>query len=162
MLLCCELIVLCLLLFLICYLNTGNDEKNVRNGFRSYSNEVQQLIRENPALKDMIPTSSPTITFLSNLILFGVILFVCGLFIKTDNFKENFLNLLILGQGLNAFDFFIIDLLWWRNTKRVRITTTKDKSELYRNPYKHFVSFLKGIVMYLLIAVIDGLVLSLI
>lgn len=162
MLLWFELIVLCLLLFLICYLGTGSDEKNIRNSsFRCYPDEVQRMVRENPAWKDKIRTTPSAVTFLSNLLLFGALLLLCGVFIRTDSFSGNFFNLLILGQGLNAFDFFVIDLLWWRNTKRVRLTGTEDRADLYRDPRKHFVSFLRGIALFLAIAVIDGWVLSL-
>jgi len=162
MLICLELIVLCLLLFLTCYLNTGSDEKNIRSAsFRCYPDEVQRIVMANPALRDKIRTAPPALTFLSNLLLFGSLLFLCGIFVRADNFRGNLLNLLILGQGLNAFDFLVIDLLWWRNTKRVRITGTKNMANLYRDPRKHFISFLKGIVMFLMIAVIDGWILSL-
>ncbi len=162
MLLWFELIALCLLLFLICYLGTGNDEKNVQSAnFRCYPDEVQRMVRENPALRDKIRTTPPAMTLLSNLLLFGVLLLSCGIPIKTDGFSGNFFNLLILGQGLNAFDFFIIDLLWWRSTKRVRITGTENRPDLYCDPRKHFASFLRGIALFLVIAALDGWALSL-
>ncbi len=162
MLLWFQLIVLCLLLFLICYLGTGSDEKNIRGAsFQCYPDEVQQMVRENPVLRDKIRTTSPVATVLSNFILFGVLLFLCGGFLRTDRFSENFFHLLILGQGLNAFDFFVIDLLWWRNTKRVRFKGTEDRADLYRDPRKHLASFLWGIVLFLLIAAVDGWALSL-
>ena len=40
-----EIIILCSLFFILCYLSTGTDEKNLKS-FDSYPNEVQKLIRE--------------------------------------------------------------------------------------------------------------------
>ncbi|MCD8006570.1 MAG: hypothetical protein LUF29_06305 [Oscillospiraceae bacterium] len=160
MILLIELIILCGLMFLLCYLGTGSDEKNVRS-LRSYPDEVQAIVKSNPELQDKIKASSPAATFISNTLLFGVLLFVCGLFLNTDGFVGSFLRLLLLGELVNAFDFFVVDLLWWRHTKRVRFTGTENLTELYRDTKKHFVSFLKGILMFLEIAIIDGVVISL-
>ena len=40
-----EIIILCTLFFILCYLGTGTDEKNLKS-YDSYPNEVQKLIRE--------------------------------------------------------------------------------------------------------------------
>ncbi len=37
---------------------------------------------------------------------------------------------------------FLIDLLWWRNTKRIRFLKIPQK-ELYQNPKKHISVFLE-------------------
>ncbi|MCI8410017.1 MAG: hypothetical protein HFJ09_12230 [Lachnospiraceae bacterium] len=103
-------------------------------GFQEMKDEVQNIIKENSALQSKIRAASPVISFVS--------------------------NLLLLGQCLNVFDFLVIDMLWWRKSKRIRFTGTEDKKELYANPRKHFISFLKGIVVFLLVAVIDGVILS--
>ena len=65
--------------------------------------------------------------FISNLVMFSIILFIFGLFIKTENFIGNFINVLILGEVLNLFDLIVIDLLWWRNTKRIRFSDIPEK-----------------------------------
>lgn len=96
------------------------------------------------------------------MILFLVILFVFGLFTKSNSYLNNFVNILILGQFLNLFDFLVIDMLWWRNSKRVRFTGTENKPELYSNPKKHFLSYIKGCVMFLIVAIVDGLLLTII
>lgn len=154
-----EIIILCVLFWGVCYLNTGSDDKNIKS-YSSYPDEVQNIIKENSALQSKIRAASPVISFVSNLLLFGFILFIFGLFIKKNGFIANFVNLLLLGQCLNVFDFLVIDMLWWRKFKRIRFTGTEDKKELYANPRKHFISFLKGIVVFLLVAVIDGVILS--
>ena len=58
------------------------------------------------------------------------------------------------------FDLVVIDLLWWRHTKRVRFSGTENRPELYADPGKHISSFLRGIVMFLLVAILDGWLLT--
>ena len=53
-----------------------------------------------------------------------------------------------------------IDLLWWRNTKRIRFSCAPDKS-LYQDPKKHIGSFVRGAVMYVIVAVIPAGILML-
>ncbi len=155
-----EIFVLCMLFFLICYLNTGSDEKNIKS-FSSYPDEIQHIVRERAILKDNIKTMAPLISIISNIMVFLVILFVFGIFIKRANFKDNFTNLLILGQSLNLFDFLVIDMLWWRNSSRIRFTGTEHMDKVYKNPKKHFISFTKGILVFSIVPIIDGLLLSL-
>lgn len=61
---------------------------------------------------------------------------------------------------MNFFDLLIIDLLWWRNTKRIRFTKIQEK-KLYQNPTKHIEAFGRALIMYSLIALIDGYFLTL-
>lgn len=155
-----ELVILCALFWGICYFNTGGDEKNIKS-FSSYPDEVQHIIKENPVLRSKIKITPPLISFISNILIFGTVLFIFGIFIRQRDFVSNFINLLILGQSLNAFDFLIIDMVWWRNSKRIRFAGTENNQGLYKDPQKHFISFLKGIIVFLVIAIIDGLLLSL-
>lgn len=116
----------------------------------SYPLEVQKKIRNNKKYNDKVkPINMPKI-FIQNLILFVVILFFFGIFIKSNDFKTNFTNILVLGEILNLFDLIVIDLLWWRNTKRIRFKDIPEKQE-YQNPKQHIYSFLRGIIMYLLV-----------
>ena len=155
-----ELLVLCLVFWLLCYLGTGTDEKNLKS-FRSYPDGVQSMLKADPELKDKIKISSPALVFVSNVVTFGVILFFFGLPLKSQAFLQNFMNILILGEGLNAFDFFIMDLMWFRNTRRTRFRGTEDNDQLYQNPKNHFAAFLRGIPAFILTALIDGALLSL-
>ena len=155
-----ELILLFALFFFICYSNTGSNDKNIR-AYASYPDEVQALVRKDPQLKSKIRESSLAKTFISNLILFGIILFVFGLFIRTPDFLHNFLALTILGQGVNAFDFLVIDLMWWRNSPRIRFNGINATPEMYKDPSKHAGSFLRALVLFLIIAVVDGFLLTL-
>lgn len=159
-------ILLCFVFWGCCYISTGGDEKNIK-AYATYPNEAQAYVRNNPKLKEQIKkanllvSSNPARTFFSNAILFLAVLFLLGIFVRADSFTVNLLRLSIMGQGLNLFDYLVIDLLWWRNTKRIRFCGTEDQPELYRNPRKHTVSFVKGIVMFLIVALADGMLLTL-
>lgn len=76
--------------------------------------------------------------FAGNLLLFTALLFAMGLLTRQEYFAGNFLNTLLLGQALNLFDFLVIDLLWWRHTKRVRFSGTEESPELYADPANTF------------------------
>jgi len=160
MLLMVECIIICLVMWLICFLSTGTDEKNLL-GLRSYPIEVQDIIRNSKKFKDKVKPTNLIKVFITNLIMFIIVFLILGIFVKADNFGTNFVNVLILGEVLNLFDLVVIDLLWWRNTKRIRFSDIPEK-EKYQNPKQHIDSFLRGIVMYLLVALIDGIILTLI
>ncbi|MBX4262905.1 hypothetical protein KTC96_24275 (plasmid) [Clostridium estertheticum] len=151
----------CLIFFSMCYLGTGSDEKNIKS-YASYPDSIQKIIHSNEQLNEKIKTISPIIAFLSNVFLFAIVFLITGYLIKETGFKRNFGNILIMGEILNAFDFIIIDMLWWRNSKRVRFSGTENMIEEYKNSKKHFISFIKGIFVFLIVAIIDGIVLAII
>lgn len=147
-------------MWIICFLSTGTDEKNLI-GLRSYPVDIQNIIKNNKKYKIRIKKVNIPKVFITNLLMFVIVLFIFGYFIKANNFKTNFVNILILGEILNLFDLVVIDLLWWRNTKRIRFSEIPEK-EKYQNPKQHINSFLRGTVMYLLIAIVDGIILTII
>lgn len=154
-----ETIILCIVFFLLCYLGTGTDKKNLRS-YSSYPDKVQDRIKNITEYQGRFKENNKAATFLSNFLLFLVVLFVFGLIIREKSLWHNFLALSVIGQGLNFFDFFVIDLLWWRNTKRIRFTKIPEK-ELYQNPRKHIEAFGRAFVMYAIVALVDGFLLTL-
>lgn len=155
-----ETIILCIVFFLLCYLGTGTDEKNLKS-YSSYPDEVQSRIKNIVEYQGQFKESNKIIAFVSNFLLFLCLLLILGLLIREKSFWHNVLALSVMGQGLNLFDLVFIDLLWWRNTKRIRFTKIQEK-ELYQNPRKHIEAFYRALIMYLLVALIDGYVLALI
>lgn len=133
-----EIMIVCVLFWGICYLNTGSDEKNI-NSFSSYPDEVQHIVKENPDLYGKIKSTTPFISFISNTFVFCVVFLIFGFFIRQEKFWYNFINLTILGECLNAFDFLVIDMIWWRNSKRIRFSGTENMPGIYKNPRKHVV-----------------------
>ena len=154
-----EIVILCIAFFLICFLGTGTDDKNLKS-YSSYPDEVQNRIKNIAEYQGKFKESNKVVVFISNFLLFLLVLFILGLFIKENSITHNFFYLSIIGQVLNIFDLLIIDLLWWRNTKRIRLVKIPEKA-LYQNPKKHIEAFARAFVMYLLVALIDGYILTL-
>lgn len=153
------MLILSTILFVICYCSTGTDEKNLKS-LSCYPDVVQKRVEEIPEYRGKFHIGSVPAVFLENLVLFLIVLFLAGLFVRTQDFGRNVLLLSIIGQGFNAIDLFIIDLLWWRNTERIRLSKIPDKA-MYQNPRKHVDAFLRGVVMFLMVAVADGYILTL-
>jgi hypothetical protein len=146
----------------ICYLCTGTDEKNLM-GLRSYPMNVQKIVREK---MDNVPKakSIPNI-LISNILLFTIVFSIMGLLFKNtynfNNYLSAFIYFLLLGEGLGLFDLLIIDLLWWRNTKRIRFSFLTDK-QYYQDPKMHIDSFIRGIPLFIVVAALSASITSLI
>lgn len=154
-----EIIILCAVFFALCFLGTGTDEKNIKS-YASYPDEVQKRIREVDEYQGKYHEANKLVTWFANLVVFVVLFMIFGAFLREKDFTQNFIKLLILGQALNIFDLVVIDLLWWRNTKRIRFSKIPEKS-LYQNPKKHNEAFLRAIPMYIVVAAVDGYFLTL-
>ena len=91
--------------------------------------------------------------------IFTVVFSILGLIFKgslgLDSYSTAFWYFLIFGEGLGLFDLLVIDLLWWRNTKRIRFSFLPEK-EAYQNPEKHVGSFLRGIPLFAAIAALTA------
>ena len=155
-----EILVLCLIMFAICYANTGTDAKNIRS-FHAYPDEVQEYVLRDPELKGLVVQTSSLVTFGKDLLIFGVIILAAGFSVREPSFTSNFLKLLILGQCVNVFDLVFIDLIWWRNSRRPRFMGTKEMAEMYSDPGKHIMSFIKAVILFTIIAAVDGWILTL-
>ena len=139
-----------------CFLGTGTDRKNLA-GLRSYPDAVQQAVRAHPELCKAAPKEKSILSILlGNLLLFTVVFSVLGLALKRilglHDFGTAFWFFLTLGEGLGLFDLVVIDLLWWRNTKRIRFSFLPEKAP-YQNPGKHIGSFLRSIPLFAVVAV---------
>lgn len=152
----------CLLFWLGCYKNTGTDEKNLL-GFRSYPDEIQNMIYRNENLSKKVPAGINMLkVVISNIVVFAVIFGIIGAILKYtlgfENFMDSFIYFLIFGEALNLFDLIVIDLVWWRNTSRIRFSFIPEK-EMYQNPKKHVDSFLRGIPSFALSALLAACIL---
>ena len=147
----------------VCCLGTGTDRKNLI-GLRSYPEEVQNRVRSGPQLgKDAPKAKSAAAVMLCNLILFTAVFSVLGLVLKNvlnlNGYMSAFWYFLAFGEGLGMFDLLVIDLLWWRNTQRIRFSFLPEK-KYYMNPKKHIESFLRGIPLFAAIAVLTATVVT--
>ena len=146
----------------ICFICTGTDKKNLA-GLRSYPDEVQAAVRArlgNEAPKDK---SIPSI-LLGNLLLFTAVFSIVGIVLKGllsfDGYLSAFWYFLLLGEGLGLFDLVVIDLLWWRNTQRIRFSFLPNKAA-YQDPSKHIGSFVRGIPLFAVVAALSAAVVTL-
>lgn len=154
-----ETVILCSAFLGLCFLGTGTDKKNLRN-YMSYPDDVQKRIKEIEEYQGKYKETGSFVVWIANFLLFTILFLLLGIVIRQTSFKHNFISLLILGETLNVFDLIVIDLLWWRNTKRIRLSKIPQK-ELYQNPKKHIEAFLRALILYFFIAMIDGYLLTL-
>ena len=146
----------------ICFVCTGTDKKNLA-GLRSYPDEVQAVVRAR--LGDEAPKdkSIPSI-LLGNLLLFTVVFSIVGIALRGllsfDGYFSAFWYFLLLGEGLGLFDLVVIDLLWWRNTQRIRFSFLPNKAA-YQDPSKHIGSFVRGIPLFAVVAALSAAVVTL-
>lgn len=151
------ILLFCLFYWFCCFLGTGTDRKNLA-GLRSYPDSVQRAVREHPVLgKSAPPEKSIPSILLGNLLLFTAVFSVLGFVLKDvlglQTFGSAFWFFLALGEGLGLFDLVIIDLLWWRSTKRIRFSFLPEKQP-YQDPGKHIGAFLRGIPLFAVAAVL--------
>lgn len=147
----------------MCFLGTGTDKKNLL-GLRSYPEEVQNRVRNDPQLGKTVPKEkSIAAVLLSNLLLFTVLFSVLGLALKSvlglHGYLSAFWYFLALGEGLGLFDLLVIDLLWWRNTKRTRFSFLPEK-KYYQDSKKHVGSFVRGIPLFAMVAALSALIVT--
>lgn len=141
----------------VCFLMTGTDRKNL-SGLRSYPEEVQNRVRNNPHLAKAVPKEkSMAMILLSNLLLFTVVFSILSIVLKytlgLKGYRSAFWYFLAFGEGLGLFDLIVIDLLWWRSTKRIRFSFLPEK-KYYQNPEKHIGSFVRGIPLFAVAAAV--------
>ncbi len=150
-----------LLYWLMCFLGTGTDKKNLVS-LSSYPDSVQKIVRER---MENVPNNKSVLSILvGNLIFFTLIFVLIGLALKKilafDSFLSAFLYFLILGEGLGLFDLLVIDLMWWQNTERIRFSFLPEKS-YYLDMEKHIISFVRGIPLFTLVALLSARLLML-
>ena len=146
----------------ICFICTGTDKKNLA-GLRSYPDEVQAAVRERLGNKVPAAKSVPSV-LTGNLLLFTVVFSIVGIALRGllsfDGYFSAFWYFLLLGEGLGLFDLMVIDLLWWRNTQRIRFSFLPNKAA-YQDPSKHIGSFVRGIPLFAVVAALSAAVVTL-
>lgn len=73
----------------------------------------------------------------------------------------NWMRSILDGIAIAAYFNLFAEFAALYRTRRVRFTGTENKSKLYADPGKHISSFLRGIAMFLLVALINGCLLTL-
>lgn len=135
-------------------------------GFRSYPDIVQEKVRKDSKLGKIAPKEDPSVStiLISNFIIFTLLFSLVGVLghkqMNFTGYLDCFIYFVILGEVVGLFDLFIIDLLWWRNTPRIRFSCLKDKT-YYQDPKKHIDSFLRSIPLFIVVAAVVALIVNL-
>lgn len=79
--------------------------------------------------------------------------------LNLNDYLSVFWYFLAFGEGLGLFDLLVIDLLWWRSTKRIRFSFLPEK-KYYQDPKKHIESFLRGIPLFAATAALAALIVT--
>lgn len=150
-----------LLMSYIAFKNSGTDGKNMMN-YRLYPDEVQKALKKDDDLKKIVPDDrSQTSIMLSNFIIYAIIFGFFGIICKRqlafNGYLDAFVFFLVLGETLNLYDLLVIDLLWWRNSKRIRFSILQNK-DAYQNPKKHLNAFLWNVPLFIVVALFVSLI----
>ena len=138
-----------------CFLGTGTDKKNLA-GLRSYPDTVQRAAQEHPVLGKAAPKETSLLSILlGNLLLFTGVFSALGLALKGILGLDDFGTAVWFFLALGLFDFTVIDLLWWRSTKRIRFSFLPEKAP-YQDPSKHMDSFLRGVPLFAAVALLSA------
>ncbi|MCB2290161.1 hypothetical protein LGK97_10315 [Clostridium sp. CS001] len=142
-----ESIVVNILLTAFVWIGTKDDKTKLK-GFYYYPKEIRERILAIPEYKKYIPKESARkVNFISSFLLFIVIFLVCSIFNGTNSFWASFENSIVLGVVMNLYDLLILDILWFSNAKRPKITGTEDMTKEYHNPKVHVEAFFRGVAM---------------
>lgn len=86
-----EIVMLCAVFFMLCFLGTGTDEKNLRN-YLSYPDTVQKRIKEIKACQGKYKETGSLATWIENFLIFSLLFFILGIAIRQINFMHNFMS----------------------------------------------------------------------
>ena len=154
-----SILVYLVILMLFYFLITGRDNLNAKL-LPFYGRELQEKLRNDDELKTKILDLSPTTLFIIKSVFYIILLFVLGIFMRSDSFFKNFANLFIFGQIVNLFDLGVIKLIYFRNSKRVRFNKFEGK-ELYLDAKSNYYIFLISIILFTSVAALDAALLLL-
>lgn len=149
------------ILWIICYNSTGSDTKNACHLY-SYNDNIKRQVWNKKELQGILKAHNKDglEIFFYNLFLFFFLYLIIDLFFYfIFKLPSTFLVIFTLCSGIyfNLFDLLIIDIFWFRNTKRVRFSFIKDEKD-YKEIKLHFYSFIRGIIMFIIITILIALI----
>lgn len=68
--------------------------------------------------------------FLFIVLMFGSLILIVGSWNKINDFKQAFIQLNIFLQSWNLFDGLVMDILWTKNSKKLKIKGIKDSESI--------------------------------
>ena len=117
----------------VCFLGTGTDKK-ISWGCVLIPKKFKPCAKRPSAWKGCSEEEIHRCVWLSNLLLFTVVFSALGLALRgvlnLDGYLSAFWYFLAFSEGLGLFDLLVIDLLWWRNTKRTRFSSCRRRNTI--------------------------------
>lgn len=124
-------------------------------GLYNYPPKIQERVKSMKEYEGRIPSRSDKISFkLIGAIVFVVIGVLLVWMAGSEGFLDAFVHMFILFTVVGLYDLIVIDWLLFRHVKRFRIPGTEDMVKEYHNYWFHFVAFMRGIVIGLVIAMV--------
>ena len=130
----------------------------------SYPTKIRKRVEELPEYKDVIKTKEKKQTILKFcMVLIYIIIFtVISYFSGARTFLSAFIHTFILFLIVNIYDLVILDIILFCNSKKVIIKGTEDMIKEYKSPIHHIKGALLGICFGTIVAVMTGILMSLI
>lgn len=128
-------------------------------GLYNYPPKIQERVKSLEEYQGQIPTKNDKVLAkIIGALVFVIIGVLLARMAGAKGFMEAFIHMFILFTIVNLYDLIVIDWLLFRNLKGFRISGTEDMVSEYHNYGFHFVAFMRGIIIGLVISVIVGLV----
>lgn len=131
--------------------------------FYDYPKEVQARMRTLPQYKDKIPPRA-SVNLKKKIPAFVAILIILALvawFSGARGFGMGALYAFGLFMVVNLFDTFILDMIWFCHSSRIRLPGTEDMVKEYNSIRKYWLDLVKGTGIGLAVALIAGLLVML-
>ena len=153
-----ESVILCLLFTLMVYIITRVPINTLYN----YPPKIIERVKSLDEYKDKVPTQKNKIA--TKLTAALIVVFVFSLILKHINgyttFKEGFIYSYLLWTIINAFDAFIIDILWFCHDPYFVFKGTEDMIDEYHNYGFHIKQSLIGQIIAIPVCLLIGLVIQ--
>ena len=153
-----ESVVLCALFTLMIYIFSRDPIKTLYN----YPPKIIERVKSLEEYKDKIPTENDRIG--AKLMAAVIVAVVFSLILKYINgytsFKEGFIYSYLIWTIVNAYDAFVMDIIWFCHDPYFVFKGTEDMVEEYRDYLFHIKQSLIGQIIALPICLLIGLIVA--
>lgn len=144
------IVCLCGMLFAACYVGVGSDARNLKC-IGMYPKKTQVEIQKLYGVEGR--RRNGFVVLILNCLVFMVVFYGVGLVVCEGLMWRDFLVLSVIGQCLNLFDLLVIDLWWFKRSKRVRFSKLMG-DEWYCDTSMHVGSYVRGVLMFEVVALL--------
>lgn len=136
---------------------TYSVKKAPMSWFYDYPKAVQERVRSLPEYTGKIPSSNYNLKKKIISAAFCVAFLICMAWIAgTRSFGGTMAYSFSLWTVINFYDALVLDTIWFCHNKKIRFHGTEDLAPVYENPKKHWVDFLIGTIIGLIVSILAG------